>query len=279
MLFVGITGGVGAGKSEILNFIRENYNSRVMLTDEIAHDLMEPGTACYKQLKALFDTEVLKQDPSMQSLFEADEAFSVYQEDGTFHRPNLAKVIFSDDAKREALNAIVHPAVKQYVIEQYTLEKQRATACNTKDKKFSELFAEEWKKEFPGKRKNNPDCLDLLVVESALLIDDHYDAICEEMWYIYTSEDNRRARLKASRGYADGKIDSIFASQLSEDTFRFHCGEVIDNNGTTKESFKQIAALLAKRRIYPNHKKLKKALDNSVFAGTELLDIVLDIIS
>lgn len=235
MLFVGITGGVGAGKSEILNFIRENYNSRVMLTDEIAHDLMEPGTECYKRLKALFDTEVLKQDPSMQALFEADEAFSVYQEDGTFHRPNLAKVIFSDDAKREALNAIVHPAVKQYVMEQYALEKQRATAR-----------------------------LDLLVVESALLIDDHYDAICEEMWYIYTSEDNRRARLKASRGYADEKIDSIFASQLSEDTFRIHCGEVIDNNGTTKESFKQIATLLGKRKIYPNHKKLKKALDNSV---------------
>lgn len=230
MLFVGITGGVGAGKSEILNFIRENYNSRVMLTDEIAHDLMEPGTACYQQLKALFDTEVLKQDPSMQALFEADETFSVYQEDGTFHRPNLAKVIFSDDAKREALNAIVHPAVKQYVIEQYTLEKQR---------------------------KNNPDCLDLFVVESALLIDDHYDAICEEMWYIYTSEENRRARLKASRGYTDEKIDNIFASQLSEDTFRFHCGEVIDNNGTTKESYKQIANLLAKRKIYPNHKRLE----------------------
>lgn len=206
MLFIGITGGVGAGKSEILNFIRENYNSRVMLTDEIAHDLMEPGTDCYNKLKEIFATEV-------------------YNEDGTFNRPNLAKVIFTDDAKREALNAIVHPAVKQYVIDQYALEKAKAT-------------------------------LDLLVVESALLIDDNYDAICEEVWYIYTDEDNRRARLKASRGYTDEKIDSIFASQLSEDTFRSHCGEVIDNNGTTKDAFKQIATLLANRNIYPNNKSL-----------------------
>ena len=38
MLFIGITGGVGAGKSEILSFLEKNYNAKVMLTDEIAHD-------------------------------------------------------------------------------------------------------------------------------------------------------------------------------------------------------------------------------------------------
>lgn len=218
MLFVGITGGVGAGKSEILNFIRENYNSRVMLTDEIAHDVMEPGTECYKQLEELFAAEVLRNEVALKSLFDAEPEFCVYQPDGTFHRQNLAKVIFSDETKREALNAIVHPAVKQYVIEQYELEKAK-------------------------------DVLDLLVVESALLIDDNYDAICEEMWYIYTSEENRRARLKASRGYSDEKIDSIFASQLSEAAFREACNEVIDNNHTTAAAFTQIKRILEDKGI------------------------------
>lgn len=200
MLFVGITGGVGAGKSEILNYLRTHYNCKVMLTDEIAHDLMEPGTDCYNKLKDLF--------------FQDD----VYLPDGTFNRPNLAKVIFTQDEKRDALNAIVHPAVKQYVVDQYEAEKAKAE-------------------------------LDLLVVESALLIDDNYGAICEEMWYIYTSEENRRVRLKASRGYSDEKVQSIFDSQLSEAAFRQACQEVIDNNQTPADAFAQIKNILAKKGI------------------------------
>ena len=47
MKFIGITGGVGAGKSAILGYIAEHYNAKVMLADEIAHDLMMPGTKCY----------------------------------------------------------------------------------------------------------------------------------------------------------------------------------------------------------------------------------------
>ena len=47
MLFVGITGGVGAGKSEILNYLGRHHGTRVMLADEIAHELMEPGTEIF----------------------------------------------------------------------------------------------------------------------------------------------------------------------------------------------------------------------------------------
>ena len=51
MKFIGITGGVGAGKSAILEYIAEHYNAKVMLADEIAHDLMMPGTKCYDTIK------------------------------------------------------------------------------------------------------------------------------------------------------------------------------------------------------------------------------------
>lgn len=205
MLFIGITGGVGAGKSEILNFIQTNYNSKVMLTDEIAHELMEPGTDCYAKLAALFE--------------EKGKSDVVYNADGTFHRQNLATVIFAEEEIRTALNAIVHPAVKQYVRAQYEMEKQAGR-------------------------------LDLLVVESALLIEDQYDQVCEELWYIYTSEENRRVRLKASRGYSDAKIQKMFDSQLSEAVFRSHAKEVIDNNHTQKETFSQIRHVLKTRGIH-----------------------------
>ena len=191
MKFIGITGGVGAGKSEILSYLGKKNGVRVMLADEIAHELMEAGTDCYKSLRQTFNDE------------------DIWNSDGSFNREKLAKVIFSDKIKRDIMNSIVHPAVKEYVIRQQEYEKERGE-------------------------------LSLLVLEAALLIEEHYDKICDELWYIYTSEENRRDRLKASRGYSDEKIDNIFKSQLSEEEYRKYCAVVIDNNGSVEAAFEQI---------------------------------------
>lgn len=198
MKFIGITGGVGAGKSKILDYLASKPNVRVMLADEIAHELMEPGTDCYKKLYECFGSE------------------DIYCGDGHFDRPKLAAVIFADKIKREKLNEIVHPAVKEYVKQQ--LDAERSAGM-----------------------------LHLLVLEAALLIEEHYDEICDELWYIDTSRENRRARLKASRGYSDAKVDQIFASQLSEEAYRSHCAVVIDNNGLPEETFTQIDEALRER--------------------------------
>lgn len=191
MRFIGITGGVGAGKSEILSYLGKKNGVRVMLADEIAHELMEAGSDCYKSLRQTFNDE------------------DIWNSDGSFNREKLAKVIFSDKIKRDIMNSIVHPAVKEYVIRQQEYEKERGE-------------------------------LSLLVLEAALLIEEHYDKICDELWYIYTSEENRRDRLKASRGYSDEKIDNIFKSQLSEEEYRKYCAVVIDNNGSVEAAFEQI---------------------------------------
>ena len=195
MKFVGITGGVGAGKTAILDYLSQQDGVKVMLADEIAHELMEPGTGCYASLRKEFINE------------------EVWQEDGSFDRPALAGVIFSDKDKRDRLNAIVHPAVKEHVID--VLEEEKKSGQ-----------------------------IRLLVLEAALLIEEHYDKICDELWYIYTSEDNRRFRLKASRHYTDEKIDHIFKSQLKETDYRKYCREVIDNNGSIEETIMQIDDIL-----------------------------------
>ena len=195
MKFIGITGGVGAGKSAILDYLKNKPDTKVMLADEIAHELMVPGTQCYDRLKAEFGTE------------------DIYQKDGFFDRIKLAQVIFSDDEKRKKLNGIVHPAVRKYVIGQAAYERKE------------------------GKIR-------LLVLEAALLIEEHYDEICDELWYIYTSEENRRIRLKKQRNYSDEKISEIFNSQLTDEKFRKACRVVIDNNGTIEAAAAQIEAAL-----------------------------------
>lgn len=191
MKFIGITGGVGSGKSAILHYIEQEYEARVLLADELAHELMQPGTECFQEI--------------VES-FEKEDIFTPQRELDSL---KMAQVIFSDDKKREKMNGIVHPAVKREVLRQVAIERE----------------------------KQQISCF---ILEAALLIEDGYDKICDELWYIYTSKENRRKRLKESRGYSDEKIDAIFNSQLSEEIYRKYCKIVIDNNGTLEETFRQI---------------------------------------
>ncbi len=191
MKFIGITGGVGAGKSSILSFLKENYNCKIVLADDLAKSLMEPGTECNLRLQEEFT------------------GFSVFTEDGDIDKRAMADLIFADPSKREVMNSIVHPAVKQAVLSMVDEEREK-------------------------------DELDYFFFEAALLIEDRYDELCDESWYIYTSEDNRRTRLKDNRGYSDAKIDAIFASQLTEKEFLAHCQKVIDNNGMPEEAFASV---------------------------------------
>ncbi len=203
MKFIGITGGVGAGKSEILSFLEKRQGTRVMLADHIAHELMEPETDCYMKLKERFGDE------------------EIYTKDGHFDRDRLAAVIFSDAEKREALNAIVHPAVRTYI-----------------------------QKEAEKERENGE--LEYLVLEAALLIEEHYDEICDELWYIKAEEEIRRKRLKAARGYSNEKTDRIMESQLSDEEYEKHCKVVIDNNGRLDETLAQIDKALRRKQMNNN---------------------------
>lgn len=104
-LFIGITGGIGAGKSEILSYIRKHYKCEVYLADEVAHEVKEPGTPCYEAL-----LELLGEDIAAPG--------------GQIDREKMAERIFSDPALLESVNGIIHPAVKSWLLER--LEKARA---------------------------------------------------------------------------------------------------------------------------------------------------------
>lgn len=190
MRFIGITGGVGAGKTEILNYIRRHYKCEIYLADRVAEQLQEPGTACFQALVELLGKEVVTSD-------------------GRLDRQQMAARIFADPLLLEQVNGIVHPAVKDFLLEH--LDAARALG-------ETELF----------------------FVEAALLIEAGYRALVDEMWYIYADEAVRRQRLEQERGYSQEKISQIMASQLQEDIFRENCDFVIDNSGSLIESYKQI---------------------------------------
>lgn len=190
MKVIGITGGVGAGKSEILSYLKEHCNCRILMADRLAEELEEPGQDCYDQLLALLGREIL-------------------QEDGRIDRKKMAARVFADKSLLEAVNAMIHPAVKQAILQFIRDEKEAARR-------------------------------DYLFIEAALLIEDGYAEIVDELWYIHTEEEVRRQRLKASRGYTDEKIDSILREQLSEEEFYGHCHYVIENSGSLESVYEQL---------------------------------------
>ena len=90
---LGITGGVGSGKSTVLDILEQNYGATIIQADLVAKELMEPGQASYLAIVREFGEEILMPDR-------------------TIDRGKLAAIVFADEEKRLLLNSLTHPLVE-----------------------------------------------------------------------------------------------------------------------------------------------------------------------
>ena len=97
MKIIGVTGGVGAGKSTVLNYLEKRYGAKLILADLVGHEVMEPGHEAYEQVVKAFGQEIVS-------------------EDKTIDRKILGAIVFADEKKRMILNRIIHPAVRQEIL-------------------------------------------------------------------------------------------------------------------------------------------------------------------
>lgn len=91
MLIVGLTGGIGSGKSLAAQYFA-NLGARVMDADDLSRKAIEPGTEGFNQVVAIFGDSILR--------------------DGDIDRRALASKIFDDESARQKLEAIIHPRVR-----------------------------------------------------------------------------------------------------------------------------------------------------------------------
>ncbi|GAA4615368.1 dephospho-CoA kinase [Actinoallomurus liliacearum] len=91
VLSVGLTGGIGSGKSEVSRRLAE-HGAVVVDADAAAREVVEPGTPGLAEVVAEFGDEVLRPD-------------------GSLDRERLGSIVFADEERRARLNAIVHPRV------------------------------------------------------------------------------------------------------------------------------------------------------------------------
>ena len=62
MKIIGVTGGIGCGKSMVLNFIASHYDATIMKADQIGHILMQKGRKCYGRILDTFGEGILRED-------------------------------------------------------------------------------------------------------------------------------------------------------------------------------------------------------------------------
>ena len=107
MLLVGLTGGIGAGKSAVARLLAE-HGAVVIDADSIVRELQQPGTNVFRAIVDRFGSHVVAAD-------------------GTLDRVRLADIVFRNDDARSALNGIVHPAV-------YAVMSERIAAVKDEDR-------------------------------------------------------------------------------------------------------------------------------------------------
>ena len=99
-MIIGITGGIGTGKTRVLEILEEEYNARIIIADEVSKFLQAPGGRCYQSIIDEFGEDIL----------------DMSQPDHPIDRAKLAGIVFADQDRLEDLNYIVHPVVKTEIM-------------------------------------------------------------------------------------------------------------------------------------------------------------------
>ncbi|HEY9720784.1 MAG TPA: dephospho-CoA kinase [Oscillatoriaceae cyanobacterium] len=97
MRIIGLTGGIGTGKTTVANMLARK-GAVLIDSDLIAREIVEPGAPAYREIVAAFGSDVVRAD-------------------GTLDRAKLGAIVFSDQAKLHQLNAMTHPRVRQVMLD------------------------------------------------------------------------------------------------------------------------------------------------------------------
>ncbi len=103
-LCIGITGGAGSGKTEVLSYLKDKTRCRIFYSDEEARKLYDPGNKVFERIKETAGDDILDAD-------------------GRLDKEKFSARLFSDAMLRDRINSIVHPAVEELILDNMALER------------------------------------------------------------------------------------------------------------------------------------------------------------
>ncbi|EAF1797562.1 dephospho-CoA kinase [Listeria monocytogenes] len=185
---IGLTGSVATGKSTVSNMIQQ-AGIPLVDADIAARKVVEPGTEELKEIVAYFGEEILHAD-------------------GTLDRAKLGEIIFKDKEKREKLNEITHPRVKDYMLE----ARERFFRAGE----------------------------ELVFFDIPLLFESHLESLVDQIVVVWTTPETELKRLMERNNLTKEDALRRIESQMGIDEKARKADFVIDNNESLEKTQKQV---------------------------------------
>ncbi|GAB3803998.1 dephospho-CoA kinase [Virgibacillus kimchii] len=191
-LVIGLTGSIATGKSTV-SLMFDDFNIPVIDADKLSREVVKPGEKAYKEIIDAFGEEILR-------------------EDKTLDRETLGQIVFADESKRNILNQIVHPAVRERMLE-----------------KRDDYI------------KNEEKCI---VLDIPLLFESKLTQFVDKTLVVYADESVQLQRLMERNGYSEDEAMQRIKTQIPAKEKAELADKVINNNGSKFDSFRQLESIL-----------------------------------
>ncbi|KAB2334191.1 dephospho-CoA kinase [Bacillus mesophilum] len=200
-LVIGLTGGIASGKSTVSSMLKK-MGFTVIDADIEARLAVEKGTEAYEEIVHHFGEDILN---------ETDE----------IDRAKLGSIIFQEEEQRLKLNSIVHPAVRQQMLQKKEAAIQKGES--------------------------------LIILDIPLLFESKLEYLADQTLLIYVDEQTQLARLMARNKLTEDEAKARIRSQLPLADKKKLADDIIYNIGTIEETQHQLLSLLKKWGITNHH--------------------------
>jgi dephospho-CoA kinase len=195
---IGLTGPIGSGKNEVARILRRR-GAFVIEADEVAHALYKDQTPAWHGLVRVFGSKVLNRG-------------------GRVNRRKLGEIVFSDKRKLALLNRIVHPYLREAIVQEIKKTRHKAR----------------------GKR---PQAQGIIVINAAVLKEIGLVDYVDEVWVVMASRAGRLRRL-LKMGLVKKEADARLRLQMSQKEYLKIADVVIQNEGSLRSLKKKVLSLL-----------------------------------
>ena len=191
---IGLTGGIASGKSTIANYIKKYRDIPVLDADQYSKELIKPKSNCYKKVLAYFGPQIVDD----------------YSSDNEINRKLLKKIIFDNSTHRTWIQNLLHPLIKEKMIEK----------CNQLEQNK------------------------ILLLVVPLLFEAKFTDLCNEIWLVKCPRDTQKKRLMKRNKISANEAEKIINLQLNfEDKSKFS-DVILDNSEDQKLWIKKIQKLI-----------------------------------
>jgi len=192
---IGLTGGIASGKTTITNYIRKHKNIPILDADNLSRELIKPNTFGYKKILDYFGNKIIDNNSNSER---------------EINRKLLRNIIFKHSESKEWIEKLLHPLIKEKMIEKCSRYKKNQT----------------------------------LVLVIPLLFEAKFEDICTEIWLVKCPIETQKKRLMTRDKISEKEAYDSINLQLSFEEKRKFSDIILDNSDDQNKWIKTIKELL-----------------------------------